>query len=148
MGYYVDITNSTAVLPSQNKDEAYKIMCELNNRNDLKTGGHYPRPENLPENVPNEYVWFSWMDWNYPETCKNAQEILEQLGFECEENDEGDIEIYGYSSKSGAEGDFLKSIGHLLTGEIEWQGECGAMWKLQFGPDGMTEKQGKVVYED
>ena len=75
MGYYVRIVKSTAMVPAGNLERVYQIMCELNNHNELKQGGSWTGGKQTG-------WWFSWMDANYPETCKDAFEIFKMLGFD------------------------------------------------------------------
>jgi hypothetical protein len=146
MGYYVKIQDSTAFLPKENYGEAYKLMCDLNKDNSLKRGGSYGNGfETPPEVGAHPNIWFSWMDWNYPETCPNAVSILEALGFECSEDDDG-IHILCYNSKSGSEDLFLKTIGHLMTGYMVWVGEEGEIWKYEFSESGLIEYEGIVKF--
>ena len=145
MGYYVTTQSSTFTIPAENLDEAYTRMCQLNQNNDMKRGGSWPRPDNIVG--PHEKIWFSWMDWNYPETCKDAGEILEQLGFGISYDDGGDLYIDYYDSKTGSEDDFLNAISDLASGEIEWKGEDGAFWKQVFGDKEMKTYNGRIVYE-
>jgi len=130
MGYYVNIVHSTAVLPKENVEEAYTLMCELNQHNDLKTGRRSPHPEGLTG--PHDAIWFAWMPWNYPETMSTAREILEALGFSVRECPEGDLHIEYYDSKTGAEKVFFEAIGHLVDGVIKWLGEDGDSWVWTF----------------
>lgn len=140
MGYYVNIVTTNAVIKEEDLDEAYRLMCELNKDDSKKNGGSFSSKETIRN--------FSWMDANYPDTCKNAREILEELGFDVDESGSGDLEFSNYDSKTGQEDLFLSSISHLITGEIEWRGEDGNQWKDVFGKDGMVSKQGRVVYDD
>jgi hypothetical protein len=162
MGYYTNIVNSTCVLPAKNKDKAYKILCDLNNRNDLKTGGLYPQPANPPKNKPYPEKWFSWMDWNYHETCKTVEEIFQALGFDVATEANGDVRIENYDSKTDAkymkkgskiyvtgtfnEDVFFKAIAKLLKGEIKWHGEDDSTWKWIFSSKGMKTMRGFTVY--
>ena len=128
MGYYVNITKSTAFLPKHREAEAYQIMCSLNTTHDhKKTGGSWSGGQQTAK-------WFSWMDENYPETCKDAGEIFEALGFDIERTDDG-IYIRGYDNKAGAEDLFLESIENLMVGEIKWTGEDGEHWDTIFKGD-------------
>ena len=73
MGYYVRIIKSTAFVPAENLDRVYDIMCSLNETHDHeKHGGSWSGTKRTEK-------WFSWMDENYPETCKDAQAIFNQL---------------------------------------------------------------------
>jgi len=146
MGFYVTLTNSSAILPKEHQEQAYKILCDLNNRNDLKSGGGNPRPDNLPEDKPHEYTWFSWMPWNYHETCKNVQEIFEELGFDIAEDLNDNISFLNYDSKTGEEGDFFEAIAHLMTGHMDWCGEDDSHWRWEFSPSGLELKWGEIVY--
>lgn len=126
MGYYVEIVESTAYIPAHLTALAYERMCELNKRNDLKLGGSWFGGEQRE-------WWFSWMDPNYPETCKDAQEVLEQLGFEVSKMIEVGVDgfglkIVGYDSKTGQEDLFLCVIKDLIHGKIKWEGEDGEKW--------------------
>jgi len=137
MGYYVRIEDSNAKIKRENLAEAYMRLCNLNKRDDLKRGGSWSEDKQQKK-------WFSWMDENYPETCKDAEAILEALGFDVSiENDA--VHIVGYDNKTGQEELFMKTIGDLVEGEIEWSGEDGARWKWVFD-QGMITLSGKVVY--
>ena len=147
MGYNVRIMESDCTLPKKNVEKAFKIMCALNDRNDLKTGGSYPKLTDAPAIGPRKDMWFAWMEWDYSITCKAAKEIFEALGFETEAEDNGDLVITYYDSKCGNEDEFFKAIGKLLKGSIEWVGEDGDRYLWKFGPKGMIEKRGRMVYK-
>lgn len=128
MGYYVNTTFSNAVLPKDHEAAAYEIMCSLNvTHHDQKRGGSYTAGGKTQS-------WFSWMDANYPETCKDAGDIFEMLGFEIERNDDG-IHLINYDNKSGQEDLFLSSIENLMVGKIVWVGEDGDSWTNEFMGD-------------
>lgn len=132
MGYYIEILESTAAVKGKYLEEAYKAACDLNKRDDLKRGGSYHSGKKTAS-------WFSWMDENYPETCKNVQEILEQLGFDTRKKD-GDILITGYDNKSGQEELFLKTLAPYMDGAIVWQGEENERWKHTFKDGNLVEE--------
>ena len=140
MGYNVSLDRSTAVIKKENLQEAYKLMCDLNKDDSLKGGGSYG------PGSKREY-WFSWMDANYPDKCKTAEEVLEELGFGCNTDEEGNLLIEYYDNKTGQEDLFFKAMGHLVEGEMEWRGEDGAVWKWLFSGDGMNHKEGKITYD-
>lgn len=145
MGYYINITNSHFVIKSENFDAAYKAVCELNNHNELKGGGRYPS-ENI--DGPHPGIWFSWMDWNYPETCPDLKSVLTQVGFEVHlEN--GDISYLHFDKKMGDEAHFMNALApYVESGSyIEWVGEDHNLWRWEFNDGKMFEKVGKVVYE-
>jgi len=138
MGYYVEIINSTAKIPAANLKRAYQKMCALNTTHHKeKRGGSWSGGKQ-------DAAWFSWMDANYPETCKDAQAILEQLGFYTELNEQGDLLITGYDSKMGQEDLFLKAIENDAEGEIEWVGENHERWTTTFHGDNVFEAEAPV----
>ncbi len=142
MGYNVEIQDSTFKIPLKNKDEAYNRLCQLNYKihNNQKMGGSYPKKTTeCPEYGPHESSWFSWMEWNYHETCSDLVEILNELGFDVSQDEEY-IKIDYYSSKSGQEGLFLKEISNLSEGHIIWRGEDGEFWVEVYGEDEVKQK--------
>lgn len=139
MGYCVNIRNSTAVIRKKNLDTAYKRLCDLNKRDDLKRGGRY-------EAGKMKERWFSWMDPNYPAKCKTTENILNDLGFDLYTDSKGDLYITNYDNKSGQEDLFLETISDLIEGWIEWSGEDGYLWKETFGGKKVKRVDGKIVY--
>lgn len=132
MGYYVKIRKSTAKLPKRNEAAAYAAMCALNVTHDnVKRGGSWG-------NGKQEAKWFSWMDANYPDTCKDAGEIFEALGFDITRGDDG-ITLDYYDSKTGQEDLFLKSIENLVEGRIDWIGEDGDLFETVFQGDNVID---------
>lgn len=129
MGYYIEIVKSDAKIPKNNLKTAYEKMCALNvTHHNQKRGGSWSGGKQQEK-------WFSWMDSNYPETCKDAQEIFEQMGFDTEYNENGDLLIVGYDNKIGQEELFLKSIEKEAIGSIYWCGEDGSKWSTKFFGD-------------
>lgn len=155
MGYYVYGHGSFSI----KKDDiprAYKAMCELNSRDDLKRGGRYgglngaddPRPEGLNYH-PGK--WFSWMDANYPDTCADFDAILKQLGFDFSVEDQGETSRYlmNYDNKIGQEDEFFTVIAPFITaGEVEWRGEDGNQWKWVFGTGTLRWFDGEITYTE
>ena len=41
MGYYVQIVYSDFIIKKEDFDRGYKIVCDLNSRDDLKGGGRH-----------------------------------------------------------------------------------------------------------
>lgn len=135
MGYYVNIVKSDAVIPQENLQLCYEKMCALNVTHDhKKTGGSWQDGKQVNK-------WFSWMDADYPNTCKDAKAVLEQMGFDAEYNDKGDLLIVGYDNKMGQEDLFLKAIENEAIGSILWNGEDGSRWTTQFHGDNVYEAQ-------
>jgi hypothetical protein len=141
MGYYVSLTDTNAYIPADKLDEAYKLLCDLNQRNDLKTGGYggysfgrTPEGE-TPIEGPHDKVWFSWMDWNYPETCADAAAILERVGFEVIYQADGELGFVRYEEKTGCEDVFLQALAPVLASYgsedpyFIWVGEDYSTWR-------------------
>jgi hypothetical protein len=147
MGYYVYIEDANCMLPHEHADLAYWRMCDLNKHDHLKRGGSSTGEK-----------WFSWMDQNYPETCKTAQAILIELGFDVEEEDDG-VVIHAYNNKSGQEELFLEVISDLLrtvTNEnstqnkpyIVWRGEDDMVWKDIYGEKTVRSLTGVITFQE
>lgn len=164
MGYHVDLMWVNAYIPADKLDEAYQILCDLNNRNDLKRGGAggyafggTPAGEE-PVNWPHPNVWFSWMPWNYPELYSTAQRILEEVGFEMAMAVDGDLHFVGYSSKTGCEDRFLEALAPCLIGVdgvdpyFCWHGEDDSIWMQVLrevnGVDTLVNVEAKMVPMD
>ena len=140
MGYEIQITKSTAVIPAANLKRAYQKMCALNTtHHNQKRGGSWSGGKAMPDSS-----WFSWMDANYPQTCPDAQAVLEQLGFYINIADNGDLHIEGYDSKMGQEDLFLKAIENEASGEIQWMGEEGETWTTVFYGDSVIDAEAPV----
>ena len=149
MGYNVSIEESTFQIPVENLDAAYKAMCELNYTvpNSQKRGGSHPGKDKAPEYGPHKCCWFSWMDWNYDEKCKNAEEVLREVGFYSYISENGNLHIDGYDSKTGQEDLFLKAISTLSKGYIIWKGEDDEVWGETYGGEKVIVKsQGAPDY--
>jgi hypothetical protein len=140
MGYNVNLINTNAMISAGRLEEAHRILCDLNNRNDLKTGGYggwtrgrTPEGE-TPIHGPHDKVWFSWMEWNYHETCGDAETILRQVGFDVTVTGSGDLVFDNYDNKTGCEQTFLQALAPVLesangeTPQFHWQGEDGDLW--------------------
>lgn len=131
MGYYVSIEESTWAVPAENLDAAYRAVCDLNERHDLKRGGKMPYSGN-----PYVDRWFSWMDPRYPEKAEDLVAVLDMLGFEVHEDGSG-VRILSYSDKTGQEDLFLNAIAPYSdpASYIVWRGEDGEMerWEIRNG---------------
>lgn len=142
MGYYVEILESTFRIPAENLDAAYEAMCQLNyTTKNRDKGGRRGGSQNYEDCGPHPDWWFSWMDWNYHETCADAEAILEELGFETLFDDEGNLLIQYFNSKTGQEDVFLDAISLLSVGYIVWRGEEGEIWGETYGGPSVVRKQ-------
>lgn len=75
------------------------------------------------------------MDSDYTTSCADAQAILEMLGFETQYNQQGDLLITDYDSKTGQEDLFLEAIKYDAVGQINWVGEAGDRYTTLFVGD-------------
>ena len=132
MGFYVKLTKSTAVIPSQHKAEVLKLWKLLNHPmfNDKKRGGSYVDGQKAQH-------WYSWMDPDYDKTCNTVESILDMLGFDHDLTEDGGISISDYDNKTGQEQVFFNAVAHLVTGEMFWIGEDEETYYWNF--DAITE---------
>lgn len=149
MGYYTFLNNHNMFLDRKYFDEVYKKMCELNDYDELKRGGMLGSNNDTVEGerYPKD-KWFSWMDYNYPETCKNMIQILEQIGFDIETDNDGNLIGLGYNNKSGNEDYFLSCFaGYIKDGSfIEWTGEDSEdRYRFVFKDGIMIKEEGQIA---
>lgn len=155
MGYYVRTTRSDFRVKKEKFDAAYKALCELNQRDDLKDGGSYAGPGKVNANSPrpdgmsyHPAKWFSWMDADYPSKCKDLAEVLQQVGFEVYDDAEGNIEALSYDSKTGCEEVFLEALAPFVEkgSFINWTGEEGEQYRHDFDGTEMRTLLGTTVW--
>lgn len=148
MGYYTSTYRTNIFLDKKHFDAVYKKMCELNDFHDLKRGGSFGsnndpvETDRYPRNK-----WFSWMDYNYPETCRDMKAILIQLGFSLEFDENGNLIGLDYYDKTGAEDYFISCFaGFVDDGNyIEWKGEENEdYYRFIFRDGKMLKQQGSV----
>lgn len=154
LGYYVNTINSNVKIRKSYYDGvAFDAVCELNAHDDLKRGGSFPGNEERPsdsKSAGNPNKWFSWMEWNYDETCSNLTEVLEMLGFEVWKIGYDDDFYYlglGYDNKSGQEELFFKTLAKYIEdgSYIEWRGEDDYMYRWDFD-DGVLKEHEGIIY--
>lgn len=141
MGYYIQTTRSNVLIRKERFEEAYQALCELNKRDELKTGGGYTKERG-------RWYTFSGMDENYPEKCKTLEDILTALGFEVLPDADGNIVGLHYDAKSGDEGAFLEALAPFGSGFIAWRGEDGETWVTEFdGTEEPSPSAGRQLYD-
>lgn len=141
MGYFVSITDAQFLIKKKNLIHAYKAMCALNNIDSLKGGGSWRDGEKTER-------WFAWMPKDYPDQYKTAQEILENLGFDCQLLTDGDLIITGYDSKVGDEALFIDACSQFVEdgSYMTWQGESGEYFQWQFVDGKMKVLEGTITF--
>lgn len=152
MGYYVTLIESNASIPANKLDEAYTLLCELNQHNELKHGGVGGRDETIVG--PHEGIWYSWMPWNYPEVYPNAVDILRAVGYDIFVDTNGTAYFSGYDDKHGCEDTFAAALLPVLQSgdgkplQFHWRGEDGALWR-NIALDGeFVTQEGKITFSD
>lgn len=141
-------------IPAENTQEAFQALCNLNTKDDLKSGCIFSskkliKPENSTSLAEDPSVRFINMPWNYDEVCEEVEEILELLNFSVEKDLEGNVHILSFESDHGGDEEvFLKALApYVKPGSfIEWQAEGGEMWRNDFVQGKMTTSSGEVVW--
>lgn len=160
MGYYISIGEEDFFLPKYNFDAAYRKCIELNDRDDLKSGGGgefiLPNGEKLQYGAPrpdgmdyHPMKWFSWMEPNYPAELKTLDDILVSLGFEVNHDSVGNIVGLSYDNKIGDEYHFLEAIAPFVRdgSYIIWMGEDHYTWKNEFKDGKMFKREATIIWE-
>ena len=135
MGYYVSGSGNVRI-KKDDLDKAYEAMMALQERTDLMGGGRYSAKETVK--------FFSWMPEDL-RTIPNAKEVFLALGFDVQDEEDGGILIFAYDSKIGDERWFFAAAAPFMSGEFEWKGEDGEMWKWMFEEGKMIEWTGANV---
>lgn len=151
MGYYVMGEGSIVITP-ENLDAAYDALVELNRRDDLKFGGSslaVSKPADSASVANHPHKWFSWMEWNYDEIHTDAKGILEAVGFEVSEWDDGAIELTYYDNKIGAEEHFVRAIAAYVdeNSSMVWTGEDGEKWRWIFENGEMISQEAIITWD-
>lgn len=141
MGYFVSITDAEFLIKKKNLIHAYKAMCALNDIDSLKGGGSWRGGEKTER-------WFAWMPKDYPDQYKTAQEIFENLGFDCQLLTDGDLIITGYDSKIGDEALFIDACSQFVEdgSYMTWQGESGEYFQWRFVDGKMKVLEGTLTF--
>ena len=138
MGYYVS-GNGQLRIKKENLDKAYEALVALNDAPDsAKHGGSFGGGE--------EIRWFSWMPADL-RTLPDAKAVFEALGFEVRDDENGDLLISCYDSKTGQEDIFAAAAAPFIEdNEYEWTGEDGSFWKWHFEDGKMSIYDGRRSY--
>ena len=126
MGYYVTTESIDITIPKEWLESAYKAVLAMNESDELKRGGsHGPNSERK--------FWFSWMPEDLS-TLADIKEVLLNLGFEVSLNDDGDLVVGHYDSKTGQEDLFFHFIAPFVKeySYAMWKGEDNAHYKWEF----------------
>lgn len=154
MGYNVDTTDVNFIILQENLYDAYRAMCDLNKDDSQKMGGSLGQHKNTEDIANSNSVstnpnkWFSWMSWNYDEICEDSFEIFSELGFEVDEDCNGDLLLVGYRGKSGQVDVFLDAVAPYVEpgSYIDWMGEDGYLFRNEFDGKKMEVKEGLIQW--
>lgn len=140
MGYYVS-GNGELRIKKDNLDKAYEALIALQSAPDeAKMGGSFGG-DSKPVR------WFSWMPSDL-RTLPDTKAVFAELGFEVVDDENGDLLIRCYDSKTGQEEIFFAAAAPFIEdGEYEWTGEDGAFWKWDFEGGKMSLYEGRRSYE-
>ena len=143
MGYYIDGYGSVE-FDKADESRLVQVLKDLNHKHELKTGGRFPKSGD-----PYEDSWFAWMPSKYheDESLNTVQSIMEMLGFECREIDNGDtIKLdMDYNSKAGSEHVFIRALAENGANVFfSWTGEEGERWNVR-SADNKLETQSSYL---
>ena len=139
MGYYVN-GNGELRIKKENLDKAYEALMALQDapnkakRGGSSGGGQEPR------------FWYSWMPEDL-RTLPDTKAVFAELGFEVRDDENGDLLISCYDSKTGQEDVFFAAAAPFIEdGEYDWTGEDGEFWRWQFTDGKMFLLSGQRIY--
>lgn len=139
MGVDIRIIDSNFTIPHNHLDNAYKVLCHLNTKDEFKNGGWWgsdlvEKPQDSTSVATDPNKRFCKLDWNYDETCKSTEDILNALGFETKTTQFGDLEIVGYEDEMGDENVFLEALAPFVEdgSYLQWINEDDLTWKCTF----------------
>jgi len=139
MGYYVNGEGELRI-KKENLGKAYDALMALQDapnkakRGGSRGGGQEPR------------FWYSWMPEDL-RTLPDTKAVFAELGFEVNDDENGDLLISCYDNKTGQEDVFFAAAAPFIeNGEYDWTGEDGDFWRWQFIGGKMSLLSGQRVY--
>jgi hypothetical protein len=136
MGYYVTTEDINIIVPKDLLEPAYKAVLAMNEDDNLKRGGSYGSERKF---------WFSWMPEDLS-TLADLKAVIENLGFDTNYNEAGDLVLGHYDSKTGQEDLFLDAIAPFVQ-EMSyaiWKGEDNSYYKWEFNDGKMLVIPGEM----
>lgn len=154
MGYNVNTTAVNLTIAADKLDDAVKALKELNQRDDLKTGGS-SGPITDGDGKVIGYgrtgIWFAWMDADYDQKLHTVPDIMNAVGFKDSEiQPGGDFELGWYDDKTGGEEHFLRALAPFVDegSIVAFEGEDGQHWRYIFENGEMRTQTGTITYRD
>lgn len=141
MGYYVN-GNGQLRIKSENLGKAYAALMALQDAPDKAKRGGSAGGSAAPR------FWYSWMPEDL-RTLPDTKSVFAELGFEVNDDENGDLLISCYDNKSGQEDVFFAAAAPFIEdGEYEWTGEDRDFWAWEFEGGKMFVRYGKRTYGD
>ena len=141
MGYYVN-GNGELRIKKENLGKAHEALMSLQDAPPKAKRGGSSGGDKAPR------YWFSWMPEDL-RTLVDTKAVFAELGFEVNENEDGDLLISCYDNKTGQEDVFFAAAAPFIEdGEYEWTGEDGIFWLWKFEDGRMFVRYGRREYSD
>ena len=141
MGYYVN-GNGELRIKKENLGKAHEALMSLQDAPPKAKRGGSSGGDKAPR------YWFSWMPEDL-RTLVDTKAVFAELGFEVNENEDGDLLISCYDNKSGQEDVFFAAAAPFIEdGEYEWTGEDATFWLWKFEDGRMFVRYGRREYSD
>ena len=136
MGYYVTTEDINIIVPKDLLEPAYKAVLAMNEDDNLKRGGSHGAERKF---------WFSWMPEDLS-TLTDLKAVMENLGFDTNYNEAGDLVLGHYDSKTGQEDLFLDAIAPFVQegSYAIWKGEDNHFYKWEFNDGKMLVIPGEM----
>lgn len=126
MGYYIEMTDSKFEIKKENFEKALKSLKSV----------FVPKNMNCCDYIcGKQYPHFSWVDTHSVLRSKTLGEALEEIRYEPEYNDNGDIcNVEFTGQKYGSENVFFNALApYVESGSyIAFEGEDGDIWEWSF----------------
>ena len=140
MGYYVS-GNGELRIKKENLGKAHEALMSLQDAPPKAKRGGSSGGDKAPR------FWYSWMPEDL-RTLPDTKAVFAELGFEVNDNEDGDLLISCYDNKSGQEDVFFAAAAPFIEdGDYEWTGEDGDFWKWQFRDGKMFLLSGQRIYD-
>lgn len=139
MGYYVS-GNGELRIKQENLGKAYEALMALQDAPEKAKRGGSSGGDKAPR------FWYSWMPEDL-RTLTDTKAVFAELGFEVNDNEDGDLLISCYDNKTGQEDVFFAAAAPFIEDdEYEWTGEDGTFWLWKFEDGRMFIRYGKREY--
>ena len=139
MGYYVS-GNGELRIKKENLGKAYEALMALQDAPPKAKRGGSSGGDKAPR------FWYSWMPEDL-RTLPDTKAVFAELGFEVNDDENGDLLISCYDNKTGQEDVFFAAAAPFIEeGDYEWTGEDGDFWKWEFRDGKMYLLSGQRIY--